>query len=233
MVQRAFRGTVPVPELFGWRVDDKGYVVIYMQLIEGQTLLDQWNDLSCADKEAMRSQLCEIIGSLRQLSQGPDKYIESINRQKLPDYVFQSLTEAGPFPNIKEFNEWFSLLPQSRLAPSMKRKDPYRDFLPDSGDIRFTHADLHRGNIMISSTAPFRVIAIVDWGQAGWYPDYWEYCKAFYTCWYEDEWRRDWIDKFCIHNCRRLLSFRNTPWRLVLSDETFLILNPRIHQSSF
>jgi len=22
------------------------------------------------------------------------------------------------------------------------------------------------------------VVAIIDWAQAGWYPDYWEYCKA-------------------------------------------------------
>ncbi|KAL2824250.1 kinase-like domain-containing protein [Aspergillus cavernicola] len=196
MVQRAFQGTVPVPELFGWRVDDEGYVFIYMQLIEGQMLLDRWDDLHGTDKEVMRNQLYEIIRSLRQLSQKSGKYIGSINCQKVPDYVFQSLAEAGPFPNIKEFNDWFSSLAQSRLPASLKYKDPYRDFLPDGGDIKFTHADLHRGNIMISSTAPFRVIAIVDWGQAGWYPDYWEYCKALYTCWYEDEWRRDWIDKF-------------------------------------
>ncbi|GAB1193652.1 hypothetical protein APSETT444_002873 [Aspergillus pseudonomiae] len=191
-----FQGTVPVPELFGWRVDDKGYVYIYMQLIEGQTLLDGRDDLQSTGKEVMRNQLYEIIRSLRQLSQPSGKYIGSINCQKIPDYVFQSLTEAGPFPNIKEFNDWFSTLPQSRLPASLKYKDPYRYLLPDDGDIKFTHADLNRGNIMVSSTAPFRAIAIVDWGLAGWYPDYWEYCKALYTCWYEDEWRRGWIDKF-------------------------------------
>ena len=49
---------------------------------------------------------------------------------------------------------------------------------------------------MISDTKPARVLAIVDWAQSGWYPDYWEYCKALYTCFYEDEWRQDFIDKF-------------------------------------
>ncbi|KAB8265302.1 hypothetical protein BDV32DRAFT_144595 [Aspergillus pseudonomiae] len=159
---QVFQGTVPVPELFGWRVDDKGYVYIYMQLIEGQTLLDGRDDLQSTGKEVMRNQLYEIIRSLRQLSQPSGKYIGSINCQKIPDYVFQSLTEAGPFPNIKEFNDWFSTLPQSRLPVSLKYKDPYRYLLPHDGDIKFTHADLHRGNIMVSSTAPFRVIAIVD-----------------------------------------------------------------------
>ncbi|KAJ9302907.1 hypothetical protein DTO271G3_281 [Paecilomyces variotii] len=207
MVQRAFQGRVPVPELFGWRVDDKGYVFIYMQLIEGQTLLDGWDNIQSADKEVMCNQLYEITTSLRQLSQGPDKYIGSINRQKAPDYVFQHLKEAGPFPNIKEFNDWFSTLPQARLPESMKYKDPYRDLLPDDGEIKFTHADLHRANIMISSTAPFRVIAIVDWGLSGWYPDFWEYCKACYTCWYESEWREDWIDKFLHPRLQEFLVF--------------------------
>lgn len=89
----------------------------------------------------------------------------------------------------------------------MKYKDPYRDLLPDDGEIKFTHADLHRANIMISSTAPFRVIAIVDWGLSGWYPDFWEYCKALYTCWYESEWRQDWIDKFLHPRTQEFLVF--------------------------
>lgn len=74
-VQQAFQGTVPVPELYRWHVDDEGYVFIYMQLIEGQALLDQWDDLHSIDKEVMRNQLYEIIRSLRQLSQKSGKYI--------------------------------------------------------------------------------------------------------------------------------------------------------------
>ena len=33
---------------------------------------------------------------------------------------------------------------------------------------------------------------IVDWGQAGWYPEYWEYCKVLLLTghhpWYSDGW---------------------------------------------
>ncbi|PLB43311.1 hypothetical protein P170DRAFT_486173 [Aspergillus steynii IBT 23096] len=134
MLQRVFQGTVPVPEPFGWRVDDEGFV------------------------------------------------IHPFTHQNLPDYT--STTGSPPS------------LPQSRLPASLEYKDPCRDLLPDDGAVTFSHADLHRGNIMISSSAPFRVLAVVDWGQAAWYPDYWEYCKALYTCWYEDEWRRDWVNRF-------------------------------------
>lgn len=105
------------------------------------------------------------------------------------------MPSAGPFKSIKEFNDWFSALPQRRLPDSSKFQDPYREFLPDDGKIRFTHGDLHRRNIMISATTP-RVLAVVDWAHAGWYPDYWEYCKALYTSHYTDDWRIVWIPKF-------------------------------------
>lgn len=42
----------------------------------------------------------------------------------------------------------------------------------------FTHNDLVPPNILLSPGPNPKVAAIIDWGQAGWYPAYWEYCKA-------------------------------------------------------
>lgn len=131
------------------------------------------------------------------MSSAADHYAPgSLSHQHPPDNVFESMPKTMPFSNIKAFNDWFSCLPQRYLSPSQKFVDPYRYILPDDGVIKFTHGDLHRGNIMISFTKPARVLALVDWEQSGWYPDYWEYCKALFTCWFEDEWRRDFIDHF-------------------------------------
>ncbi|ORY57203.1 uncharacterized protein BCR38DRAFT_354809 [Pseudomassariella vexata] len=44
--------------------------------------------------------------------------------------------------------------------------------------IKFTHADIVPLNIILSPVPDTKVVAIIDCGQAGWYPDYWEYCKA-------------------------------------------------------
>ena len=41
-----------------------------------------------------------------------------------------------------------------------------------------THNDLVPHNIILSPGPNPTVAAIIDWGQAGWYPAYWEYCKA-------------------------------------------------------
>lgn len=42
----------------------------------------------------------------------------------------------------------------------------------------FTHNDLRPPNILLSQGPNPRVTAILDFGQSGWYPWYWEYCKA-------------------------------------------------------
>lgn len=58
---------------------------------------------------------------------------------------------------------------------------------PEWGTITFTHGDLHRSNILVSLEDPAQVVAIVDWEQSGWYPEYWEYCKAdAFTGWEAD-----------------------------------------------
>ncbi|KIW16702.1 hypothetical protein PV08_03890 [Exophiala spinifera] len=51
-VKKHLGHTVPVPELYGWRVR-QGTVFIYMELIPGTTLRDCWNDLAFSDKEAI------------------------------------------------------------------------------------------------------------------------------------------------------------------------------------
>jgi|TARA_R110002003_G_scaffold214_40_gene16330 hypothetical protein len=74
-------------------------------------------------------------------------------------------------------------------------EDPWRDLLPDDGPILLTHGDLRPANIIVTAKGPVKVVAIVDWEQAGWYPDYWEYCKAMFTASYDGEWR-GWVDRF-------------------------------------
>lgn len=61
---------VPVPELFGWRVD-QGQNFIYMSLVEGSTLREIWQLLTQDEKVSLRDQLGRIVAALRQLRQDP------------------------------------------------------------------------------------------------------------------------------------------------------------------
>jgi thiamine kinase-like enzyme len=92
-----------------------------------------------------------------------------------------------------------SKLPATRHFPGKTVEeipDPYRRLLSDDARIVLTHADLHASNIIVCKTEPHRVLAIIDWGQSGWFPDYWEFCKAEYTVLFESEWRAKYILRF-------------------------------------
>ncbi|KNB19638.1 hypothetical protein FOXG_16872 [Fusarium oxysporum f. sp. lycopersici 4287] len=126
------------------------------------------------------------------------KFLGQINREPLQDVVFADAIRprAGAFSSLKEFHDWFSFL-FKRLAASGSHwegyelkdiPDPYRQLLQDDPGVVFTHADLHQSNIMVSEGGPCRVVAIIDWHQSGWYPDYWEFYKAEYTNHWESEW---------------------------------------------
>ena len=73
---------------------------------------------------------------------------------------------------------------------------PYRELLPDTSNVYFTHGGLTIENIIISGPPGARnVEGFVDWEQAGWYPEYWEYCKLLYGVNFEHEWYTEgWID---------------------------------------
>jgi aminoglycoside phosphotransferase (APT) family kinase protein len=87
-----------------------------------------------------------------------------------------------------------------RHAPEPNKiADPWRGLLKDDSEIMLTHGDLHRSNIIVSAASPARVIAIIDWEQSGWYPDYWEYCKMDYVAAYDDDWRSaGWTDSILV-----------------------------------
>ena len=48
--------------------------------------------------------------------------------------------------------------------------------LPTDDSIRFTHGDLVPKNIMVDAEG-VRITGIIDWGNSGFYPSYWEYCR--------------------------------------------------------
>jgi hypothetical protein len=75
LIRRILGDKVPVPEVYGWRVDGNE-VFAYMQLVRGVPLKDRWEHLSTAEKTSVCEQLCEITTSLRQLKQEPsDQFI--------------------------------------------------------------------------------------------------------------------------------------------------------------
>ena len=189
-----------------------GFNFIYMSLIPGSTLKSAWSDLGFSEKITITEQLRDIVSMLRSIPQqsqdafigmaphephstGINILLGSMSCGPILDLYFRGDDHAtGPFHSIKAFNDSVQFL-SVPFVPLAGRVDPYRHLIPDEGKVYFTHADLHRSNIMISGPPGFRRISgILDWEQCGWYPEYWEYCKLLMNEDYEHEWRTfNWV----------------------------------------
>ncbi|KAI1451421.1 kinase-like domain-containing protein [Annulohypoxylon moriforme] len=206
---RKYLPSVPVPEVYGWCEDDK-QTFIYMELVEGRTLEDSWGQLSEEEKVSICSELRNMANAWRELPQrlfSDAPFVGHIGKRPLSDWIFinSCAPTAGPFEGVSQFHDWFtSSFGRTQKHPDLPRQPhPYRSQLPDDAPITFTHADLHPSNIIVSrlSSDATRVVSVVDWQQAGWYPAYWEYCKSRWS-WSDalgDSWANDYLPLILEH----------------------------------
>ncbi|KAF5667248.1 phosphotransferase family [Fusarium heterosporum] len=189
---------VPVPEIYGWSTED-GYVLLFMEMVKGITVEKRWPSMTKDEKTSFWGTLKSVVSNLRTLSQDPDdRFLGRIDRSPYYDISITNSNRpsAGPFTSVKGFHDWLSITIRQGIEehwPGMKPEeipDPYREMLPDDAQVIFTHADLHPSNIIVSPDSPSTIVAIIDWEQSGWYPDYWEFCKAEYTAEIGSEWHR-------------------------------------------
>ncbi|KAL4936881.1 hypothetical protein BDV06DRAFT_204035 [Aspergillus oleicola] len=190
-IRRFLKGRVPVPEVYGW-CNDGDIKYIYMEHVRGSTLEDTWDTMSTEDRVAICSKLRTTCDSLRQLEQEPaNPFVGSILKGPLYDRSINLdyMSEAGPFPSVRDFNNWFTFLYRRKIPdPHSIPIEPFRTEIPDDCAIKFTHGDLHPTNIIVSSQKPYLVLALVDWEQSGWLPEYWEARKAQYTADRSNKW---------------------------------------------
>ncbi|KAK4133228.1 hypothetical protein BT67DRAFT_443146 [Trichocladium antarcticum] len=93
----------------------------------------------------------------------------------------------GPFWSVAAFHNYFvstaAAVSQNRQAgPSSQVRWNPQHLFPADVPIVFTHGALHPRNIIVSTGPNPRVVSIIGWEQAGWYPAYWELCKARWEC---------------------------------------------------
>ncbi|KOS38247.1 hypothetical protein ACN38_g10946 [Penicillium nordicum] len=164
MVYKQLKGKVPVPEVFGW-TEDGGQVFIYMSLVGGEPLEQRWGALNDEEREAVCKEPNGMVKAWRSLEL-PDQvfYVGGLDNQPLNDIFLSCHRDlAGPFYGADAVQKF-----QDGCDIEIDGKVP----------VVFTHDDLVPPNILLSPGANLVVAAIIDWGQAGWYPAYWEYCKG-------------------------------------------------------
>ncbi|EPQ50890.1 kinase-like protein [Gloeophyllum trabeum ATCC 11539] len=171
--------TVPIPGN-PEHIVDAGRSYVATDHVEGQVLSKVWEHLRDDEKATILGELKAYVNQLRSL-ESPG-YIGSLNRDQCWDCRMFAFA-CGPFDSEAQMNDHLvSVL--THVASPFCRKF-LRRMMREDHKIVFTHADLHWRNIIVKDG---HVAAILDWEMAGWYPEYWEYCKALYNERFETEW---------------------------------------------
>lgn len=183
--------TIPVPRVYA---SAKGYgrSYILMEKIKGTTLAYAWKTLSDQQRDAIVSQLQDYLAQLRTLPSPYGRKVCGANGGSLWDGRITCTKLVGPFEDEASFNDFIVKWSEMFLVPSDLAA--IRRRMRDDHRIVFTHGDLAPRNIVVHDG---RISGLVDWGDAGWYPEYWELVKVM---WFPD------IDKAWSARVLRLFS---------------------------
>ncbi|KAK1768748.1 kinase-like domain-containing protein [Phialemonium atrogriseum] len=157
--------TIPVPEVVSSDWDR-----ITMEYVEGQTLQQAWPVLTPDQRSDIMAQLSGYIAQMRSLG---GIHLGRLDGQGVvvPSIMTRS---GGPFGTLTEFHDWL-VQPPHRLQAQSMYWHQITTQLGAEYPIVFTHADIAARNIMVRDG---RIVALLDWEFAGWYPEYWEYVFA-------------------------------------------------------
>ncbi|CZR69952.1 uncharacterized protein PAC_19853 [Phialocephala subalpina] len=146
-------------------LDDGNYTYLVMTRLPGQPLMQELYTMSYPERTALANDLRKCVQQLKKIPNTNEPAICDANGGPVFDYRLPGRL-GGPFHSEPEFNDF--IITQDRL------RDPCH---ARHHKICFTHADLNPNNILIHAG---RLSGVVDFGCAGFFPDYWEYTKAMF-----------------------------------------------------
>jgi aminoglycoside phosphotransferase (APT) family kinase protein len=210
------RTSIPVPEVYNvYKDPNSGAVHIVMEYVEGQRLDEAWPTLTSQEKDAVLQQL---RGYFRELRQIKADFIGSVDGTACDDQFLEDLESSrGPYQTEAEFHQ--------ALAKAWLRggheDDPFRRLLVkilfevvgrEDHQFVLTHNDFAARNILVKGGA---VVAVLDWEFAGFYPEYWEYCKALWRPEWDSAWIREGlVDKVLEPYLKEVALFMNTSFTI-------------------
>ena len=155
--------------------------VMFMSYLPCQTLSAKWPELQTEQKEALSSQLNDILTDLRTLQQPQDKPLGDVKYHKCQDVRMQvrcsdhEIRSSAAFVDFQFSNPHYGGSSYIKLLRSM---------IPTADTkIVFTHADIRPDNIMIdtTSTGQNMITGLIDWQYSGFYPEFFEATKITNT----------------------------------------------------
>ncbi|OJD10260.1 hypothetical protein ACJ73_09862 [Blastomyces percursus] len=134
-----------------------------MDHIQGTDLETLWmRGLKPKEKETILNDIATILTQLRTLHPPKEGVVASAQGGAILDYRIGSRL-VGPFQSHSSFHSFFT-----EWRSTGKRG-----------------SDLAPRNIIIRNG---RIVGVVGWALAGWYPEYWDLTKAYYTSFKMPDW---------------------------------------------
>lgn len=187
---------VPVPEVFLTNYFTKDGLEIgslLMELVDGTPLDSLWDIFSDDSKERICYNIWEIVRCLQQLPRPPSftkLHQCGADGSLTHDVLLKDLNNSGSPISTKE--ELRARINERYLHHNGgSYLENLLNMLPHSSTSVFTYGDLCPRNIMVNNAG--QITGIIDWENAGWYPDYWEYANMLKPS-KDEDWMR-WMDR--------------------------------------
>ncbi|KAI1941288.1 hypothetical protein LOZ66_001802 [Ophidiomyces ophidiicola] len=168
--------SVPVPRVYNAYVDDStSRGVILMEYIHGDVLTDVWDKLDPCQRANIISQLRQFTDELHAIK---GSLIGAVDGTACNDPMFcAELGGFGPYKTEGEINNGIVRALQLSISNTWVNRVGRMVKATPSHEIVFSHADLSPRNIIVRGD---KVVALLDWEMAGFFPAYWDYIKALY-----------------------------------------------------
>ena len=181
--------SIPIPKIYNAYHDkETGRVRIVMERIEGERLDHIWDKLTDEEKEFI---ICQLQGYFAELRQIEGSYIGSVDGNFCEDQYFDDEPgQYGPYKDESEFVEglvkaWSNGREDDALIYSLCQMALN---IFKGHKVVMTHNDFDPRNILVQGS---EVVAILDWEKSGFYPEFWEYCKALWRPGWASGWIKD------------------------------------------
>ena len=169
----AEQAKLPVPHLYGAEKTLDGKTQIRMGYVEGQTLKKLWPDMSTDQKRDIAQQLRGILNTMRSIPPPPGLVGACGGGEIRDTRVYH--THRSPAPRDESgFNTYLLSALFKGTPPGIR--NAFMKSLRTNHRIVLTHCDISPRNIIVRYG---KIKGLIDWEDAGWYPEYWEYVKFF------------------------------------------------------
>ncbi|GKZ23420.1 hypothetical protein AbraCBS73388_009787 [Aspergillus brasiliensis] len=162
---------------------------LLMTRVPGHPIGQMFNRMTDEQVKQAVEDLKRYVAELRAIPPNTDSEFQICNSLgegfldwRIPD----SQREELRFQSEAEFNKYLT----DPFGEDTRRRAAISHDIPHA--IYFTHGDLNPRNILVENG---RISGIVDWENAGWFPEYWEYTKAHYCVRYVMRWLVDVVDR--------------------------------------